>query len=242
MTRAVRRSVRAAMLARGLDRVPAATGSPGDLECRRRRRPPPTGADPATVRRCARGGVDLAICRQAAARRSIPSTARRSRRCRRRHAARRSTPRSRSPEQHVRRWRVRLPTPASAFTLAGVDRFQQQPAGTPTSRAPSYRSKTRLRRQERPEHLARRLQDTSASRPSRRTTPGNPSIDGIRVHYDSLPGGGIANFNLGETATHEAGHWIGLYHTFQGGCTATNDEVADTPAQCSADERLPRGT
>ena len=25
-------------------------------------------------------------------------------------------------------------------------------------------------------------------------------IDGIRVHYDSLPGGGIANYSLGETA------------------------------------------
>jgi len=69
----------------------------------------------------------------------------------------------------------------------------------------------------------------------------NPAIDGIRVQWDSLPGGDIAHFNLGKTATHEAGHWLGLYHTFQGGCTATNDEVADTPAQQSATSGCPEG-
>ena len=69
----------------------------------------------------------------------------------------------------------------------------------------------------------------------------NPGIDGIRVNYASLPGGDATNFNLGETATHEAGHWMGLYHTFQGGCTTTNDEVADTPAQGGPSSGCPVG-
>ena len=68
-----------------------------------------------------------------------------------------------------------------------------------------------------------------------------PGADGIRVHYGSLPGGPIANYDEGKTATHEAGHWFGLYHTFQGGCTETNDEVADTPAQSGPTTGCPEG-
>jgi hypothetical protein len=57
------------------------------------------------------------------------------------------------------------------------------------------------------------------------------AVDGIRVNSESLPGGNIIHYNMGGTAAHETGHWLGLFHTFQGGCTTMNDQVDDTPAQ-----------
>ena len=63
-------------------------------------------------------------------------------------------------------------------------------------------------------------------------------LDGVVLDYRVLPGAANWEFDLGYTAVHEVGHWIGLLHTFQGGgalsqarvdgCFPPGDEVADT--------------
>jgi hypothetical protein len=77
----------------------------------------------------------------------------------------------------------------------------------------------------------------------------NPSYpDGAVVTAKHLGrvGATKAPYDQGRTLTHEAGHWLGLYHPFDGGCPrpgdpcdATGDRVCDTPPTAAANFKCP---
>lgn len=86
------------------------------------------------------------------------------------------------------------------------------------------------------------------------TFPGTvpPTLDGIVIRYtcfgsDSTPFGGpwpnlLPSNPDGKIMTHEAGHWLNVYHTFQGGCSVTGDLVADTPPEAQFRTGCPTGS
>ena len=75
-------------------------------------------------------------------------------------------------------------------------------------------------------------------------TQGNAFLDGIVIDWESLRGASEryrGQYDQGETATHEAGHWLNLEHTFYRGCNGRGDYVDDTPYEATPTSGCPAG-
>lgn len=69
----------------------------------------------------------------------------------------------------------------------------------------------------------------------------NTNVDGVVLAYQSVGNNpAYTPYDLGASATHEIGHWLGLFHTFQSGCGNANapytsgDLLSDTVREKAA--------
>lgn len=54
-------------------------------------------------------------------------------------------------------------------------------------------------------------------------------LDGVVLLNESMPGGAPGPYNQGDSLTHEIGHWLSLWHTFQNGCLGAGDYMDLAP-------------
>jgi len=68
--------------------------------------------------------------------------------------------------------------------------------------------------------------------------PQDSFIHGMTVHPNAMVGGAQPGYNNGQTATHEAGHHLGMFHAWQGGCSR---QIGQQPPDVCPQETNSRG-